>query len=105
MSGLKRNIPVPTADPKSYKILLKKEKLQNPALVTYRKHMLQKMQTNNYINEYDRILGLLEGHADRFALPGGHFEKDKLTNRLQMLKKLFKEAHNEEKHPIMKNNI
>jgi len=102
MSGLKRNIPIPTADPAAYKLLLKKEKIQKPALVTYRRQMLQKMQTNNYSNEYDRILGLLEGHADRFALPGGHFEKDKLTNRLQMLKKLFKEAHEEEKHLIMK---
>ena len=102
MSGLKRNIPIPAADPAAYKLLLKKERMQKPALVTFRKQMFQKMKTNNYINEYDRILGLIEGHADRFAIPGGHFEKDKLTNRLQTLKKLFQEAHSEEKHPIMK---
>lgn len=101
MSGLKRNIPKPTTDPAAYKLLLKKERMQKPALVTYRKEMLDKMKRANYINEYDRILGLMEGQADRFAIPGGHFEKDKLTNRLQMLKKLFKESHNEEKHPIM----
>jgi hypothetical protein len=102
MSGLKRNIPIPAADPAAYKLLLKKERMQKPALVTFRKQMLQKMKTNNYINEYDRILGLIEGHADKFNIPGGHFEKDKLTNRLQMLKKLFQEAHNEETHPIMR---
>ena len=99
MSGMRRNIPVPTADPAAYKILLKKERMQKPALITYRKDMLDRMRRANYINEYDRISGLMEGQADRFALPGGHFEKDKLTNRLQMLKKLFKESHNEEKHP------
>ena len=102
MSGLKRNIPIPTADPAAYKILLKKERMQKPALITYRKEMLEKNKRANYINEYDRILGLMEGHADRFSLPGGHFEKDKLTNRMQMLKKLFQESHSEDKHPIMK---
>ena len=101
MTGLKRNIPIPAADPTAYKLLLKKERMQKPALVTYRKEMLDKMKRANYINEYDRISGLMEGHADRFSLPGGHFEKDKLTNRLQMLKKLFKDSHSEEKHPIM----
>ena len=99
MSGLKRNIPVPAADPAAYKILLKEEKLQKPASVTYRKEILDHMRKSNYKNEYDRILGELEGHADRFNIPGGHWEKDKLTNRLQMLKKLFRESHGE-KHPI-----
>ena len=95
-------LPEPQGMAKAYKLLLKKENVIKPANVLIRKHMLQKMKTNNYINEYDRILGLLEGHADKFNVPGGHFEKDKLTNRLQMLKKLFREAHDEEKHPIMK---
>jgi hypothetical protein len=105
MSGLRRNIPVPTANLEAYKILLKRERMQKPASVLFRKEMLEKNTRANYINEYDRILGLLEGHADRFNIPGGHFQKDKLTNRLQMLKKLFKESHEPEKHPIMRKNI
>ena len=64
--------------------------------------MLETNERANYINEYDRILGFLEGHANRFSVPGGHFQKDKLTNRLQMLKKLFQESHEGEKHLIMK---
>ena len=102
MSGLKRNIPVPTAMPEAYKILLKKENMRKPASVVFRKEILERTMRANYINEYDRILGLIEGRADRFSIPGGHFEKDKLTNRLQMLKKLFQESHSGDKHPIMK---
>ena len=102
MSGLKRNIPVPIAMPEAYKLLLKKERMQKPALVTKRKEILDHMNRTNYKNEYDRIQGLLEGHADRFSLPGGNWEKDKLINRQQMLKKLFKQSHDGEKHPIQK---
>ena len=102
MSGIKRNIPVPISNPEAYKILLKRERMQKPASVLFRKEMLEKNKRASYINEYDRILGLLEGHADRFNIPGGHFQKDKLTNRLQMLKKLFQESHAGEKHPITK---
>ena len=67
--------------------------MKKTALITFRKEMLEKNRRANHINEYDRILGLLEGHADRFSVPGGHFQKDKLTNRLQMLQKLFQESH------------
>jgi len=98
-------LPEPQGMAKAYKLLIKKENLVRPANMLIRKEMLEKNKRANYINEYDRILGLMEGQADRFALPGGHFEKDKLTNRLQMLKKLFKESHNEEKHPITKNKM
>ena len=101
MSGLKRNqyqllILTPT------KFYRREEKCKNLLQFFFRKEMLEKNKRANYINEYDRILGLLEGHADRFSIPGGHFQKDKLTNRLQMLKKLFQESHEGEKHPIMK---
>ena len=76
--------------------------MKTTALITFRKEMLEKNRRANYINEYDRILGLLEGHADRFSIPGGHFQKDKLINRLQMLKQLFRESHEGDKHPITK---
>ena len=97
-------LPEPNGNAAAYKLLLKKENVVKPASVLFRKEMLEKNRKANYINEYDRILGLLEGHADRFNIPGGHFQKDKLTNRLQMLKKLFQESHEPfgGKHPIMK---
>ena len=98
---LKRDIPVPTALPEAYKVLLKRERMQKPASVTYRKEILEHMKRTNYKNEYDRIQGLLEGHADKFSIPGGHFEKDKLINRQQMLHRLFKESHHPDAHPIM----
>ena len=102
MSGLKRDIPVPVAMPDAYKILLKKERQQKPAMITHRMEILNHMKRTNYKNEYDRLQGLLEGHADKFSIPGGHWQKDKLINRQQMLKKLFKESYDGEKHPIMK---
>ena len=100
MSGLKRDVPVPITMPAAYKLLLKKERMQKPALVTKRIEILNHYKRMNYKNEYERLQGLLEGHADRFNIPGGNYEKDKLINRQQMLKKLFKETHEGEKHPI-----
>ena len=76
MSGVKRNIPVPESMPKAYNHLLMKEKLQKPALITKRLEILQAQQRTNYKNEYDRISGLIEGYADRFARPGGGHHKD-----------------------------
>ena len=102
MSGLKRDIPIPITMPSAYKILLKKEREQKPAMLTKRIEIMNHVKRTNYKNEYDRISGLLEGHADRFSAPGGHWEKDKLINRQQMLKKLFKDSNDGEKHPIMK---
>ena len=87
--------------PAAYKTLLKKERMQKPAMITKRIEILNHMKRTNYKNEYDRLQGLLEGHADRFSIPGGHYERDKLINRQQMLKKLFKESHDGEKHPLM----
>ena len=95
-------LPEPKGMATAYKLLLKKENIVKPALVTFRKEMLERNKRANYINDYDRIVGLLEGHADRFSIPGGHFQKDKLTNRLQMLKQLFRASHEGDKHPITK---
>ena len=94
-------LPEPAGMAAAYKKLLKKEAIVKPAMVTKRIEILNHMKRTNYKNEYDRIQGLLEGHADRFSIPGGHYERDKLINRQQMLKKLFKESYDGEKHPIM----
>ena len=101
MTGLKRDIPIPTAMPAAYQILLRKERLQKPALITKRHEILTHMKRSSYQNEYDRLKGLLEGQADRFSLPGGHYQRDKLIHRQQMLQKLFKETYHGDKHPTM----
>ena len=90
------------SNPKAYDILLKKEKMQKPALITRRNEIIEHSKRMNYKNEYDRIQGELIGHAEKFSHPGGHWQKDKLINRQQMLKKLFRESHNPEKHPLEK---
>jgi len=100
MNGLKRNIPVPESMPKAYYHLLKKERLQKPASVTKRLEILQAQQRTNYKNEYDRIQGIIEGYADRFSRPGGGHDKHKLLNRQNELKKLFRQSHNHDEHPI-----
>ncbi len=100
MSSIKKSIPVPEAMPMAYKLLLQKERLQKPASVRFRREILQKQQSANYKNEYDRIQGIIEGYADRFARPGGGHEKHKLLSRQSDLKKLFRQSHHEDQHPI-----
>ena len=82
----------------NYKLLLAKAKRRNehdkiltykPALVTFRHQLLQNIKRDNYRLEYDRILGELEGHATTFNVPGGHWQRDKLINRSQMLQQLL----------------
>ena len=93
-------LPSPDGMARAYKILLKKESLQKPASVTKRLEILQAQQRTNYKNEYDRIQGLIEGYADRFARPGGGHDKHKLLNRQNELKRLFRQSHHHEDHPI-----
>ena len=102
MNRSKHDLPKAMATPEAYKLLLKRKRMQKPALITNRNEIQAHMKRQNYKLEYERILGLLEGHAQRFNSPGGHFERDKLMNRLQKLKKMFHEVHHQEKHPIEK---
>ena len=48
MTGLERDIPIPTAMPAAYKFLLRKERLQKPALITKRHAILTHMKRSNY---------------------------------------------------------
>ena len=80
----------------AYKLMLKKEKVVKPASVTMRHQILQAQNRSNYMNEYDRIQGIVSGYADRFA---GHHDLKKLRNRQNELKMLFKQSH-ETRHPI-----
>ena len=80
----------------AYKLMLKKEQVVKPASVTMRHQILQAQTRSNYMNEYDRIQGIISGYADRF---GGHHDLKKLKNRQNELKMLFRQSH-ETRHPI-----
>lgn len=80
----------------AYNLLLKKEKVVKPASVALRRQMLQAQNRAAYMNEYDRIQGIVAGYADRFA---GHHDLKKLRNRQNELRQLFKQSH-EHHHPI-----
>jgi hypothetical protein len=97
MNGM---LPTPDGMARAYKIMLKKESIIKPASITKRVEIYQAQQRSNYKNEYDRISGLIEGYADRFARPGGSHDKQKLLNRQNDLKKLFRQSHNHDDHPI-----
>ena len=77
-------------------LLLKKEKLVKPASVAMRHNIIQAQNRSSYMNEYDRIQGIITGYADRFA---GNHNIQRLKNRQSDLRRLFKESH-EHHHPI-----
>ena len=80
----------------AYNLMLKKERVVKPASVGMRHQILQAQSRANYMNEYDRIQGIITGYADRFA---GRHDMKKLRNRQNELKALFKHSH-EHHHPI-----
>ena len=90
------SLPRPDGIEQAYRLLLKKEKVVKPASVAMRTQILQAQNRSNYMNEYDRIQGIISGYADRF---GGHHDLRKLKNRQNELKMLFKQSH-ENHHPI-----
>ena len=94
------NIPVPEAMPAAYRHLLRRERRVKPALVMFRNQILQHIKTNNYINEYDRLTGEIDGYANTFSRPGSSHVVDKLKSRQADLRKLFNEASHENAHPI-----
>jgi G3E family GTPase len=77
-------------------LLLRKEKLVKPASVAMRHQIIQAQNRSAYMNEYDRIQGIISGYADRFA---GKHNIQRLKNRQSDLRRLFKESH-EHNHPI-----
>jgi hypothetical protein len=85
---------------KAYELLIKKEKRIKPSSVTFRHAILKKMQQQNYINEYDRIVGELSPYASVFGkyyLDPAH---NNLEKRKDKLKELFKNSHHEPRHEI-----
>ena len=90
------SLPRPDGIEQAYKLLLKRESRTKPASVSIRHGILQAQNRSNYMNEHDRIQGIISGYADRFA---GHHDLKKLKNRQNELKMLFKQSH-EHHHPI-----
>jgi hypothetical protein len=85
----------------AYKLLLKKEKVVKPTSVAMRHQILQAQNRAAYMNEYDRIQGIVSGYADRFA---GKHNIQQLKNKQSDLRRLFRESH-EHHHPIQGNPI
>ena len=77
-------------------VLLRKEKLVKSASVAMRHQIIQAQNRSAYMNEYDRIQGVISGYADRFA---GKHNIQQLKNRQSDLRRLFRESH-EHHHPI-----
>ena len=72
------SLPRPDGIEQAHKLLLIEEKVVKPASVSMRHGILQAQQRNNYMNEYDRIQGMISGYAERFA---GHRDLKKLKHR------------------------
>ena len=79
-----------------YKLMLRKEKIVKPASFAMRLQIIQAQNRSNYMNEYDRIQGIISGYADRFA---GHHNIRQWKNRQAEWKMIFKQSH-EHHHPI-----
>ena len=82
-------------------VLLRKEKLVKPASVAMRHQIIQAQNRSAYMNEYDRIQGIISGYADRFA---GKHNIQQLKNKQSDPIRLFRESH-EHHHPIQGNPI
>ena len=68
------------------------------ASVQLRHDMIQANKRQNYINEYDRIDGILSNN-----IAHGHVSAAYLTNRKTRLKELFDESFEDKKHELYNN--
>ena len=68
------------------------------ASVQLRHDMIQANKRQNYINEYDRINGILSNH-----IAHGHVSAAYLSNRKTRLKELFDESFEDKKHELYNN--
>ena len=65
------------------------------ASVQLRHDMIQANKRQNYINEYDRINGILSHN-----IAHGHVSHDHLTKRKDKLKDLFEQSFKEQMHEL-----
>ena len=94
---IQENIPIIKRPPVKLKDLLKKKKEQHES-IQYRHDMIQSNKRQNYINEYDRINGILSNNISH-----GHVSAAYLTNRKTRLKELFDESFEDKKHELYNN--
>ena len=92
-----KKLPSPTNPPINTAKVLKMHK-ERVASVQLRHDMIQANKRQNYINEYDRINGMLTHNITHW-----HISHDHLTNRQKRLKELFDESFEDKKHELYNN--
>ena len=65
------------------------------ALVQYRNDIVQAQHRQNYINEYDRIAGILHK-----SITNGYMDHSRLKDRQAELKKLYEQSFEKPSHEI-----
>lgn len=81
-------IPTITKSPVSYATIVKKGNIRAASL-QYRHDVLQATNRQNYINEYDRLKGMLTSNISH-----GNHDYDRLQRRQQELTNLFTQSFN-----------
>ena len=89
-----KKLPTPTNPPINTAKVLKMHK-ERVASVQLRHDMIQANKRQNYINEYDRINGILSNN-----IAHGHVSAAYLTNRTEKLKDLFEQSFKEQMHEL-----
>ena len=88
------NLPTPINPPINTAKVLRKHK-ERVASVQLRHDMIQANKRQNYINEYDRINGILSNN-----IAHGHVSAAYLTNRKEKLTDLFEQSFKEQMHEL-----
>ena len=83
--------------PVNLKDVFKKRKEQHES-VQYRHDIIQANKRQNYINEYDRINGILSHN-----IAHGHVSAKHLEDRKTRIKELFDESFEDKKHKLYNN--
>ena len=81
-----KSLPTPTNPPNNTSKMLRMHK-ERIASIQLRHDMIQANKRQNYINEYDRINGILSN-----SIAHGHVSAAYLTNRKEKLKDLFEQS-------------
>ena len=89
-----KNLPTPINPPiNTAKVLRTHE--ERIASVQLRHDMIQANKRQNYMNEYDRINGMLSHNITH-----GHISYDHLTKRKEKLKDLFEQSFKDQMHEL-----
>ena len=89
-----KKLPTPTNPPIDTAKVLKTHG-ERIASAHLRQDMIQANKRQNYINEYDRINGMLSHNITH-----GHISHDHLTKRKEKLKDLFEQSFKDQMHEL-----